>query len=279
MKQLLLKAFTPGEITQRRALTIAYSLVAGIVFLDTIAPSAISFRILYVFPLALFSIHIESRTNFSISLTAIALGVAYSIFQLPLPLSARYTQFALGTSAFFFVAYLVRTGRLHYLEIQRLATHDVLTGLRNRQALQIALESEMARLARYGTLFSLAIIDLDGFKQLNDSRGHDQGDAALRLTGQILSSTTRRTDTLARIGGDEFALLMPNTGTHECERTCSMLVEKIGRGMADAGFAVTASIGATAFNVAPESAVQAIKRADEAMYLAKGQGKARAVIV
>lgn len=276
MNRLLFKAITPGELPEAAAMLAAGIGIGGILISDYLAPHTISLRILYLFPLALLSIHVTNRRHLFIGQAAVIIGLADSIYQIPLPLSSRHVQFALSGASFFFVAYLIRVGRRRYLEIQRLATHDELTGLKNRQAFQLALEAEIARLDRYATVFSLAVIDLDGFKRLNDEKGHDQGDEALRLVSRTMSGATRRTDTVARIGGDEFALLMPNTGRPECERTCLMLVDRVAEAMLAAGYGVTASIGAAAFVKTPESAATAMKIADKAMYEAKAQGKARA---
>jgi diguanylate cyclase (GGDEF)-like protein len=279
VKKLLLKMITPGALMQRQALAVGYACVAAIFMLDNVVPNSVSLRMLYVFPLALFCIHLLSRMHLFVGIVTLVVGIAYSVFTLPLPLLARHAQFALGVFVFCFVGYLIRLERRHYLEIERLAKHDVLTGLKNRQELRLSLEAEIDRLNRYGTVFSLAVIDLDGFKQLNDSQGHDQGDAALRIVANVMSSTTRRTDTLARIGGDEFALLMPSTGRIECERSCSMLVDRIGATMANAGYPVTASIGATTFIELPNSADDAMKLVDHAMYIAKERGRARAIVL
>ena len=121
------------------------------------------------------------------------------------------------------------------------------------------------------------MIDLDGFKLLNDAKGHQAGDTALKLVADILRTHPRRTDVVARLGGDEFVVLMPNTGSAACQRLTRQLVVVIAHRMTRAGFGVTASIGSASFTEPPESATTALQRADAAMYEAKTRGKGCAV--
>ena len=140
------------------------------------------------------------------------------------------------------------------------------------------LESEIARQRRYGGIFSLAVLDLDGFKALNDSKGHPAGDEVLKLVADILRNCTRESDSVSRIGGDKFAVLMPNTQDVDCGFMIHKLCATIEKQMAAAGFAITASIGNKTFRAPPENTAQALSQADEIMYDAKRQGKNRAVI-
>jgi diguanylate cyclase (GGDEF)-like protein len=132
---------------------------------------------------------------------------------------------------------------------------------------------EITRQKRYGGVFSLAILDLDNFKEVNDAEGHHVGDKALRLLADVLRAYTRKSDSLGRLGGDEFAILMPNTQQEDCVSLCDQLAAKIALRMADAGFAITASVGSTTFERAPESTHEALQLADKAMYSAKADSK------
>jgi len=97
-------------------------------------------------------------------------------------------------------------------ELVRLASHDALTGLLNRQAFLAEFEREASRSERSEQVFSLAVLDLDRFKALNDLHGHPAGDEALRLVAAAMRGCLRRHDVLGRLGGEEFALLMPGAG-------------------------------------------------------------------
>ncbi|MGB8508599.1 MAG: diguanylate cyclase, partial [Pyrinomonadaceae bacterium] len=104
----------------------------------------------------------------------------------------------------------------NYLDsCEEAAFTDHLTGLANRRRFERQLEREVARAARYGHPFCLLLLDIDNFKEVNDKAGHDAGDEALRLVGNCIQASTRGIDTGARIGGDEFAVILPETS---CER-------------------------------------------------------------
>lgn len=149
---------------------------------------------------------------------------------------------------------------------------DDLTGLRNRSWLFSALEREIDRHHRTGRAFCLLMIDVDNLKVVNDRFGHLAGDAALRVVGEVIRSGIRRIDTGARIGGDEFVVLLPET-----DPTGGwVLAEKIRRGVAAAGLSVDGRAVPTAVSVGiatcPHDGVTAadlFDRADSAMFQAK----------
>jgi diguanylate cyclase (GGDEF)-like protein len=159
------------------------------------------------------------------------------------------------------------------------ARRDRLTRLWNSRYLHEVLEQEIARCRRYGRPFGLLLMDLDGFKAVNDTAGHLAGDLVLQIVGRILRENCRATDVPARLGGDEFAVILPEASEDTVSRAAAKLVALVG----DAPFptdlpAVTASVGGVSFAAAPASAKAAIAAADEAMYAAKRNGKNRAVV-
>jgi diguanylate cyclase (GGDEF)-like protein len=156
-------------------------------------------------------------------------------------------------------------------EMQFLADHDPLTKLGNRRAFTRRLDEEVHRAERYGNRFAVAILDVDGFKALNDRHGHQAGDTALEAIGDVLRRTLRRSDSAFRLGGDEFALLLAEAG--EAETTG--VVDRIGAGIAaiDAasGHLLRVSFGvAVAEGAADTEAL--LQAADTAMYEAKRAG-------
>ena len=161
--------------------------------------------------------------------------------------------------------------------IERLATHDELTGLPNRSLLGDRLDHaiDAARRARHE--LALCFIDLDNFKTINDSLGHDAGDEMLRIAARRIVDHVRASDTVARIGGDEFVLLLEQTSRHECLQT----IERISRGMAenvslrDSTVATAASIGIAFFPSDGGDSATLMRHADAAMYRAKRAGRAR----
>ena len=161
-------------------------------------------------------------------------------------------------------------------ELHELASTDVLTGLPNRRQLMIALELEMRRAARTGRPLTLALLDVDRFKSVNDRFGHNGGDEVLRAIADELRLVTRGGDLLGRFGGEEFAILMPETNIAEAELACERLRAAVARRRIEldggASIRVTISTG-----VAPlageEECAHLIARADAALYTAKADGR------
>jgi diguanylate cyclase (GGDEF)-like protein len=144
------------------------------------------------------------------------------------------------------------------------ATHDALTGLPNRRELERQLKRELERSNRYGEIFSLAIIDLDHFKELNDSRGHEAGDVLLRQAADTIQEACRASDFSGRLGGDEFALLLPETNQFAAAALCERLRAEIET-LAD----VSLSWGVAEYPVHGVTTSALMRAADAAMYVSK----------
>ncbi len=171
--------------------------------------------------------------------------------------------------------------RVHFLqrELDRQATTDVLTGIANRRAFMEFVSREIERAKRYKAPFALAVVDLDWFKNVNDTNGHQTGDTVLKNFCTVCQQTVRATDTLGRIGGEEFAILFPNTALPEAKEVLERVrvaVEQAEMAMSPgAPVRITASFGLTAF-VSPRSELDLLfKQADEALYQAKDRGRNR----
>ncbi len=171
----------------------------------------------------------------------------------------------------------LRTSHAH---LQHLASHDPLTNLPNRRALEAALDRMVGASHTRGMRGAVVVIDLDGFKYVNDSRGHAVGDRLLVRVAELLRRALRPRDVLGRLGGDEFAVLLAETGPEEAEGIVHRLLDALRGGvvLAEGGRAVhtTASIGLAVFG--PEtkvSAEQLLMNADIAMYDAKDAGRDR----
>jgi diguanylate cyclase (GGDEF)-like protein/PAS domain S-box-containing protein len=163
-------------------------------------------------------------------------------------------------------------------ELRHLADHDPLTGLLNRRAFEVALEQHLARVRRYGVQGALLMIDLDGFKAVNDKHGHDAGDAVLAGVADRLRARLRTSDLLARLGGDEFAALLPAADRAEAEHVARLAVEVVRELSPAAGPPVTASVGAVVI-AEPELSAHVVQReADRAMHAAQRAGCDRAVV-
>lgn len=167
-------------------------------------------------------------------------------------------------------------GRLRHLSL-----HDALTGLPNRRNLLAALDDEHLRLARGGRGYALLSIDVDHFKRVNDHHGHAGGDAALAHVAAVMRGVARASDRLARVGGEEFALLLPATDRAGALRAADRLLQAVRERPLHYGGAevpLTVSIGVSVVDSAAEELAQLWKRVDAALYAAKAQGRDRQVI-
>ncbi|MCB1824152.1 MAG: PAS domain S-box protein [Gammaproteobacteria bacterium] len=160
------------------------------------------------------------------------------------------------------------------LELHRLATTDLLTGLFNRRYLLAVLETEIERARRHGRPLALILFDLDHFKQINDTYGHDQGDRVLQAVVAQVRGRLRRSDVFARWGGEEFLILAPETTGSDAVALAETLRAALHERPRFDDELVTASFGVTAYQ--PEETLdQWLKRADEWMYASKRQGRDR----
>lgn len=163
--------------------------------------------------------------------------------------------------------------------IQRQALEDALTGLLNRRAFGLRMEQRLQQCADSGDGMALLLMDIDGFKQVNDTFGHDQGDLLLQQVAARLQQAVRDGDALCRIGGDEFGMVLKNVGN---EATASHVAERILYGLTRKPYelgktvlSVGASIGIALYPEDGASEIELFKHADEALYRAKNSGKGR----
>ncbi len=164
-------------------------------------------------------------------------------------------------------------------ELERLVVSDPLTGLYNRRYLVERLGQEMNRVDRYGGKLAFAMIDLDGFKPVNDKYGHVFGDRLLRAVASEISRSLRTPDVAARYGGDEFAVILPQTQPEGALRVCERIrkaVEQLALNAGEAPVSVTATLGVADYPAEGiATAEELVHAADEALYGAKRAGKNR----
>lgn len=166
--------------------------------------------------------------------------------------------------------------RLYLDRLAHLADHDVLTGLANRRRFDNELQRHLDRCRRHGPAGALLLLDLDNFKQVNDSLGHNAGDELLVNIAGLLRRSIRGTDVVARLGGDEFAILLTDGDQAAAQRVAELVVERIGAHAATLdGVArrVTASVGVVTFVAAFEHSADILALADMTMYDAKEAGR------
>lgn len=163
--------------------------------------------------------------------------------------------------------------RKSLLDQQHLAQTDALTGLYSRRAFEHRLEHDLALTQRRRSCLTLAYVDLDGFKAINDTHGHAGGDRALRAIGRVLKGSVREADTAARVGGDEFALVLPDTDGRGAQQFVAKLTRELQDAPEATHWGVTCSIGVVTILDSTTSPERAVAAADALMYEVKHRGK------
>ena len=159
--------------------------------------------------------------------------------------------------------------------MEKLAYSDALTGLPNRRAGTERLEAEFLRSRRSGAPWSVLMVDVDHFKRVNDTFGHDVGDLVLQHVAKVLKSSARATDLVARLGGEEFMVVLPDTNLEDARLVAEKLRAALEANPAPQAGRVTASLGLACCGTGDASAEAVLKRADEGVYRAKTAGRNR----
>ncbi len=167
-------------------------------------------------------------------------------------------------------------------KLLHMATSDHLTGLFNRGYVDDRLAIELGRARRYGKQLTIAVIDVDRFKSLNDAHGHSAGDRVLRKIGSILRDSCRQSDTVGRYGGEEFVVILPETDIEAAQQKVELLRELLASTPIELAtrrekVEVTISAGLASFPIDGEDAAELLTSADERMFQAKREGRNRVV--
>jgi diguanylate cyclase (GGDEF)-like protein len=248
--------------------------LGSIAALDHVTGSQVSFSLFYLAPISMFTWQYGQRRGMVAS--AVAAAVWYLVDRAG---NSDYSHAFIpfwnsGVRFGFFVVVCWLLARLKE-SIDRegeLARRDPLTGLLNRRGFAELAQREIERADRVGTPLSIAYLDLDGFKDINDTHGHAVGDRVLVTTARVMDLVLRRVDIPARLGGDEFVLAMPDTDVGEATIT----IDRLANVLTASG--VEASIGAVVFRAPPTSVAEALASVDAIMYEVKGDPTKRVAI-
>jgi diguanylate cyclase (GGDEF)-like protein len=251
----------------------AMVLLSVIFLIDVITGFEISVSIFYLVPISMMSWHRGYRAGIvtAVVCTAALLsadllgGRAYSHPAIP------YWNGLVRFGFFVVVAAMLAQLRQGVDLQQRLARTDGLTGVANSRWFMEVAAAEVVRQQRYGQPVSIAFVDCDNFKQVNDVHGHAVGDELLRRIGACMVQTLRSVDVVARLGGDEFAVLMPETDADAADVVCGKVREALSAVVEQYG--VTISSGLVTYLVPPADVKEMLHSADLAMYDAKKTGK------
>lgn len=179
--------------------------------------------------------------------------------------------------AFLFVTYFVSALRRSHQHERELARTDDLTNVINRRSFFEASQQEIKRARRHQHPFTVAYMDVDDFKLINDHYGHSTGDMVLRSVTQTIKNTIREIDLVARLGGDEFVILMPETDEEAARTVVARVHSDIMDKIREHGWPITLSIGVVTWTTPPRTVDVMLKQADEAMYGVKNSGKNRVI--
>jgi diguanylate cyclase (GGDEF)-like protein len=254
-------------------------LLSVIAWIDYLTGTEISFSIFYLLPTTIVTWRLGGWAGFVFSVLSSAAwyladtfpGTIYSHPAIP----AWNALVRLGF--FLFAVRVLSRFRNALAREKNWARVDPLTGLVNGRFFRELMREEIRRSRRYSHALSLAYIDLDNFKSVNDRLGHAAGDALLKQVGDSLRTNIRSTDTAARLAGDEFAILMPETGSEVALVAAKRHRDQLVDLMRVRGWEVTASIGLMTYLVPPPSEESALNDADALMYSAKSRGKNRII--
>jgi diguanylate cyclase (GGDEF)-like protein len=243
--------------------------------IDYVTGYEIAFSLFYLAPISLVAWLAGRPLGFLVSalsaLTWLAADVGAGHSYSRLGIYFWNTLIRLG---FFVVVVLLITALRRALEHEReLSRVDDLTGAVNSRFFLSLVEMEIARARRHGRPFTIAYIDIDDFKRVNDRFGHSGGDRLLRAVAQCSRGVLRETDVFARLGGDEFAILLPETNREAAPVIISKIRDGLQVEMRRGDWPVTFSIGALTCVGAPSTTDEIIKVADDLMYSVKRDGK------
>jgi diguanylate cyclase (GGDEF)-like protein len=273
----MLNSLTTKVARLPRAVLIAVALIliAAIAVLDYLTGPQILLSIFYFLPV-MFVAWSTGSTKCALIVAgagclvgpAEALLTDFHYVTLPVAIWNAAVRLAL----FCIVIYLMQEVRTLMAQLQDQATVDELTSLANLRALRETATGEIERSLRFHHHLSVAYLDIDDFKGVNDRAGHTAGDRVLITLASVARATTRSVDTVARVGGDEFVILMPETGAAAALPLLDRLRETFSRAAVVAGAPITCSIGLATFERAPASVEGMLAAADELMYEAKAAG-------
>jgi diguanylate cyclase (GGDEF)-like protein len=259
-------------------LLLALLLFGTIGFLDLQIPDEIVLSIYYLLPVAIATWFINRGTGFLFSLAS-----AITIFYVnqsegcnPEGLAfVRQWNAAVGLMMFIIISATLAELHSALIRENKLSRTDGLTGISNRRDFLDIAKRVVAEATRYRQPLTLAYIDVDRFKEINDTLGHKVGDQVLQAIAKELKICLRTTDAAGRLGGDEFAILLPQVSYEPAIGVINRVHQSLATTMEKNGFPVTFSIGVVTFLTPPISVEVLIERADTLMYQAKQKGRNR----
>lgn len=261
--------------TPVQLITVCLFLVILIGTLDFITGYELAFSIFYLVPISIASWHIGRPYGLAISIISAIVwgsvdtlsGQKYSHWGIP------FWNTTVRLSFFFITTQLLSTLKIQFKIEKKLARTDNLTGTLNGYAFEETAVRLLGTATRYNHPSVLGYIDVDNFKKVNDTLGHTEGDRVLTSIGVIILNSVRGTDCVGRMGGDEFAILLPETSRLDATFVFERIQRQILNKANESGWPISVSMGIAVFPKTPPTIEEAIKLADNLMYRVKNKGK------
>ena len=251
-------------------------LLSLVAYLDYITGVEFSFSLFYLLPITLISWAISARLGLVFAILSSFAWIAVDIWSGNSNRTSNlfaYMWNATTRLGFFLLpVFMIRLNRALQRE-QELARTDFLTGVLNARFFHEMAQMEINRSIRYKRPFTIAFMDVDNFKTINDTFGHTIGDSALRNIAMNIKAHLRKTDMVARVGGDEFVVLLPETNAQTAPLVISNMQRELLKGMNENGWPITFSIGVLTLSATQISVDEILGKADQLMYSVKNNGK------
>jgi len=275
---LFCRAHTLPGWSLRLAPALGSALITAVAFLSAQSPSPLVFFYLWVF---LYSAYFFTTREMTVQIVFVGLAYGALLIVRP-PSSGAPAWWLVGMGTLLVAAILIRSMRqrvdLLIASLYDAARTDPLTKLPNRRGFRELLDLELERARRGAGQMTLVVGDLDHFAEVNDRSGQHVGDAALRRVARLLQKGKRTLDGLARVGGEEFALILPDTEPHAAFAIAERLRGELRAEFAGDAVPVTISFGVASYGRHGETAASLLRTADEALYAAKANGRDRTML-
>jgi diguanylate cyclase (GGDEF)-like protein len=267
-----------GRQSKAILFAIGSVLLAAVVLADFASGPRFEASLFYLIPVSFFAWFCGRQSGFIVAVMCGAIAFAIHRGHFPSDSSIVYWNVLTWLAVYVFFLVIISELRSLYLRERTWSRTDPLTSVANRRAFFEQLENEAHRARRYRHPLTIAYVDLDRFKEVNDTLGHSTGDKLLGIVASAMKRELRRADVVARLGGDEFALLLPETDGRCATAALRKLRSRLNRSMNDQNWPVTFSIGVVTFHTPPGTIQEMLNAADEAMYTAKKRGTGNIVI-
>jgi diguanylate cyclase (GGDEF)-like protein len=248
--------------------------ITAIAIVDNMTLDSFSLSVFYLIPIIFLAWFLSRRIGVVGAVVSTAAWALPGLARLTTPLWIWGWNMTVRLFFFLVVLQLVHLMKVAKYREASLARTDTLTRVANGRSFSDRAEFELATLRRTRAPLTMAYIDLDRFKHINDTLGHTEGDRLLRATAEAIQSRLRATDLVARLGGDEFGVLLPSTDHEAAGAVLAALSDAVSE-VVEGTWDVGCTIGAVTFTMAPESVDFMVRSADELMYRGKRAGRGR----